>query len=119
MKTQTLLGAFLLLTLTGYGADQGSTALPVTAAPQPTITIEAGKPAGEVSPLLYGLMTEEINHCYDGGLYAELVQNRAFLDDPKSPVHWSVASTNGSPSASATGAELDHPPRFNWTISSR
>ena len=26
-------------------------------------------------------MTEEINHAYDGGLYAELVRNRAFLDD--------------------------------------
>ena len=26
-------------------------------------------------------MTEEINHSYDGGLYAELIQNRAFLDD--------------------------------------
>ena len=29
-----------------------------------------------VSPRLYGLMTEEINHCYDGGLYAELIRNR-------------------------------------------
>ena len=31
--------------------------------------------------MLYGLMTEEINHSYDGGLYAELIQNRAFKDD--------------------------------------
>jgi alpha-N-arabinofuranosidase len=31
-----------------------------------------------VSPTLYGLMTEEINHSYDGGLYAEMIQNRAF-----------------------------------------
>ncbi len=35
-------------------------------------------------------MTEEINHCYDGGLYAELVQNRAFLDDANQPVHWAA-----------------------------
>jgi alpha-N-arabinofuranosidase len=35
-------------------------------------------------------MTEEINHCYDGGLYAELVQNRAFCDDPTQPLHWSA-----------------------------
>src|SRR6476646_8538896 len=47
----------------------------------PTITIDASTPAGKVSPLLYGLMTEEINHSYDGGLYAELIRNRAFLDD--------------------------------------
>ena len=49
----------------------------------PTITIDATAPAGKVSPLFYGLMTEEINHSYDGGLYAELVQNRAFLDDAR------------------------------------
>ena len=73
------------------------------AATEPSITVEADKPSGTVSPLLYGLMTEEINHCYDGGLYAELVQNRAFLDDPKAPVHWSVVAENG---ASAT-IELD------------
>src|SRR4051812_11538738 len=35
----------------------------------PTITIDAGSPAGKVSPLFAGLMTEEINHAYDGGLY--------------------------------------------------
>jgi alpha-N-arabinofuranosidase len=59
-------------------------------AAQPTLTIEADKSVAPVSPTLYGLMTEEINHSYDGGLYAELVQNRAFLDNPHAPVHWSV-----------------------------
>ena len=33
-----------------------------------------------MGPLFYGLMTEEINHSYDGGLYAELIQNRIFQD---------------------------------------
>ena len=47
----------------------------------PTFTVDAGRSVGKVSPTLYGLMTEEINHSYDGGLYAELIQNRAFLDD--------------------------------------
>ncbi|MGA2557663.1 MAG: alpha-L-arabinofuranosidase C-terminal domain-containing protein, partial [Verrucomicrobiota bacterium] len=59
-------------------------------------TIDAGRPAGKVSPMLYGLMTEEINHSYDGGLYAELIQNRAFLDSTNSPLHWSVASGHDS-----------------------
>jgi alpha-N-arabinofuranosidase len=62
----------------------------------PTVTIDASAPAGKVSPLLYGLMTEEINHAYDGGLYAELVQNRAFLDDKASPVHWSIVQGDGA-----------------------
>ena len=56
----------------------------------PTLKIDASQPAGTVSPLLYGLMTEEINYSYDGGLYAELIRNRAFLDNAQSPVHWSI-----------------------------
>lgn len=56
----------------------------------PTLTIDATQAAGKVSPLHYGLMTEEINYSYDGGLYAELIRNRAFLDDTKSPAHWSA-----------------------------
>ena len=34
-----------------------------------------------VSPMLYGLMTEEINYSYEGGLYAELIRNRSFKAD--------------------------------------
>ena len=43
-----------------------------------TLTIETAKPIAKVNPTLYGIMTEEINHSYDGGLYAELVSNRTF-----------------------------------------
>jgi alpha-N-arabinofuranosidase len=67
----------------------------------PTITIDAATPAGNVSRLFYGLMTEEINHAYDGGLYAELVQNRAFLDDASAPAHWSVVQGEGAAAAIA------------------
>jgi alpha-N-arabinofuranosidase len=62
----------------------------------PTITVDTSKAVAKVSPLLFGLMTEEINHCYDGGLYAELIQNRAFLDDVNTPVHWSAVQGNDS-----------------------
>ncbi len=65
-------------------------------AASPTFTIDASHSAGTVSPLLYGLMTEEINHAYDGGLYAELIQNRAFLDNATSPAHWSIVNDNDS-----------------------
>jgi alpha-N-arabinofuranosidase len=67
----------------------------------PTIAIDATSASGKVSPLFYGLMTEEINHAYDGGLYAELVRNRAFLDEAQSPVHWSVVQGNGAAAAIA------------------
>jgi alpha-N-arabinofuranosidase len=63
------------------------------------LVVDADQPIGKVSPLHYGLMTEEINHSYDGGLYAELVQNRAFLDNAGRPVHWSVVQ---GPGAAAT-----------------
>ena len=35
-------------------------------------------------------MTEEINHSYDGGIYAELIRNRAFQDNPNHPDHWRI-----------------------------
>ncbi|GAB4466076.1 MAG: hypothetical protein OHK0029_37170 [Armatimonadaceae bacterium] len=65
-------------------------------AQQPTLTIEYGQSTGKLDPLHYGLMTEELNHSYDGGLYAELIRNRVFLDNGETPVHWSPVQENGS-----------------------
>ena len=45
-------------------------------AQQPSLAIDLDHPAAKVSPSLYGLMTEEINFSYDGGLYPELVRDR-------------------------------------------
>jgi alpha-L-arabinofuranosidase len=45
--------------------------------PSLTLTVNADQIKAHASPLLHGLMTEEINHSYDGGLYAELVNNSA------------------------------------------
>ncbi len=72
---------------TSYG--QTTTAVSATNTPI-VLKIDANKIVAHVSPTLYGLMTEEINHSYDGGLYAELIQNRIFKDDDKQPVHWSL-----------------------------
>jgi len=52
-------------------------ALPTTAQTQP-IRIDLNQKGSVVSPNLYGIFFEEINHAGDGGLYAELVQNRGF-----------------------------------------
>jgi len=66
-------------------------------APSPvTITVDAGKPGPRIDPMFYGLMTEEINFSYDGGLYAELIRNRAFKDDAKEPIHWSLVKDDGA-----------------------
>jgi len=66
-------------------------AAPVVVQSAPAILrIDEGQVTAGVSPAFYGLMTEEINHSYDGGLYAELIQNRTFQDDVKKPVHWTL-----------------------------
>ena len=37
---------------------------------QVTINVDAGNPGIQVSPNLYGIFFEDINHAADGGLYA-------------------------------------------------
>jgi hypothetical protein len=60
----------------------------VQAQPPATLTIHADQPVSSVSPTLYGLMTEEINYSYDGGLYAEMVRNRTFRSDWSGVLYW-------------------------------
>jgi hypothetical protein len=45
------------------------------------LTVHMDKPGVAVSPTLYGAFFEDINRAGDGGLYAELVQNRSFEDN--------------------------------------
>lgn len=60
------------------------------------LTVNVDQPGAKIGPLFYGLMTEEINHAYDGGLYAELIQNRIFQDKKDEPAHWSVVHGNNA-----------------------
>ena len=88
-RTLPLITAGLLALAPGAGAQD---AAPAGSA---SLTLDLQTPGAKVSPTLYGLMTEEINHSYDGGLYAELIQNRTFKDDAKNPVHWSLVQDGG------------------------
>ena len=66
---------------------------PLTLSAQaPSFTIQADHPTATVSPTLYGLMTEEINYSYDGGIYAELVRDRAIGRGFGSLTHWPVVA---------------------------
>lgn len=46
--------------------------------PPYTLTIDGNQEILDVSQILYGLFYEDINNAADGGIYAELVQNRSF-----------------------------------------
>jgi alpha-L-arabinofuranosidase len=56
----------------------------VSGAESAVIEIKGAKTGPEINPRMYGIFLEEINHAVDGGLYGELVRNRAF-EDSRSP----------------------------------
>jgi len=61
-------------------------------AQSPTLAIQVDHPTAKVSPTLYGLMTEEINFSYDGGIYAELVHDRTLDTDWQALAHWTLVA---------------------------
>lgn len=48
--------------------------------PEATIRIDLARRGADIPASMYGIFFEEINHAGDGGLYAELIQNRGFED---------------------------------------
>ncbi|WP_340401821.1 alpha-L-arabinofuranosidase C-terminal domain-containing protein [Paenibacillus sp. FSL H8-0079] len=46
--------------------------------PPYTVTIHGDQKVADISEVMYGLFYEDINNAADGGIYAELVQNRSF-----------------------------------------
>ena len=97
----------------------GSVGAPLCAQAPPTITVELKQVKASVSPTLYGLMTEEINYSYDGGMYAELIRNRTFRSDWTGVLNWfvvekgaasaklSMDNGTGPSSALSTSAKLE------------
>ena len=76
--------------------------LPVAASAS-TLTADANATTVEMSDTLYGLFFEDINYGADGGLYAELLQNRSFeyedILNPQSYQHLNGWSFNLSAGA--------------------
>lgn len=66
MKSNRLL---LPLLLVGMTAQAQNTA---------QVYVDMGTKGHDVSKSMYGMFFEEINHAGDGGLYAEMLQNRGF-----------------------------------------
>lgn len=59
---------------------------------QVSLTIDTPAQNIQVSPLLYGIFYEDINHAADGGLYAELIRDRSFEDEKTLSAAWSLSS---------------------------
>jgi alpha-L-arabinofuranosidase len=56
----------------------GFVLLPAVRAEDAVVTVRADAPGKKISTDLFGIFFEDINYAADGGLYAELVQNRSF-----------------------------------------
>lgn len=66
-----------------------STMILTAGAQQPaTLTIETDKPPKPISPDLFGIFFEDLSYAADGGLYAELIQNRSFEYSPGDNKTW-------------------------------
>ncbi|KAL2351838.1 alpha-L-arabinofuranosidase A [Cryomyces antarcticus] len=74
------------------------TALTAFVVASQALHITVGSTGGnQTSPLQYGIMFEDINHSGDGGIYAELIQNRAFQGSVGFPSNLSAWSpVNGA-----------------------
>lgn len=56
------------------------------------VSLRVGWPGKPISPDLFGVFFEDINYAADGGLYAELIQNRSFDYHPVERPEWNALS---------------------------
>ena len=76
------LGPSIFLALLVAGISSG------VYAQKTTLTIQTSGPGKPISPDLVGIFFEDLNYAADGGLYAELVQNRSFEYSPVEQSDW-------------------------------
>src|SRR5262245_25757899 len=67
-------------------------ALPLRAADDFNLTVQAGQPGAKINPAMWGIFFEDINLGADGGLYAELLKNRSF-EFTNAMMGWSAPSS--------------------------
>jgi alpha-N-arabinofuranosidase len=119
MNKKTFARPAVLLAFAACALAALAPALTLAQAPTAKLTIHADQSLHAVSPTLYGLMTEEINFSYDGGLYAEMVRNRALhtewdgvhdwflVEDGNAAAALSVDKTTGPSDALTSSLKID------------
>lgn len=87
------------------------------------VTVQAGDPGRTISPDLVGIFFEDINYAGDGGLYAELVQNRSFEYQATEQLTWTpmtgwelVTRDDGRGSLSLADAVPLHPNNPHYIV---
>src|SRR3974377_2136278 len=78
----------------------------VVAAEPVTLTVQVDKPGAKINPAMWGIFFEDINFGADGGLYAELVKNRAF-EFPDPMMGWSRLDARAGKTEIGTEAPFD------------
>ena len=85
------------------------------------VTVEADRPKA-ISPDLFGIFFEDINYAADGGLYAELIQNRSFeyssADNPDWNFFtaWELVQHGGKCSISLETEQPIHPNNPHYLV---
>ncbi len=79
------------------------------------VTLNVAEKGAPVSPSMYGVFFEEINHAGDGGLYAELVQNRSF-EEKEMPEGYFVENgrLKPAPVENHLNGRINHGATFHW-----
>ncbi|MDG9705743.1 alpha-L-arabinofuranosidase C-terminal domain-containing protein [Streptomyces sp. DH37] len=90
------------------GALAALPAAPAASAAEPadyTLTVDRTRTGPQIGERMYGVFYEDINRAADGGLYAELVQNRSFEYAPADhPSYTGLTAWTEAATAGATGA---------------
>ena len=80
----------------------------LSASAQHQFAVQANKPGVEIQPTMYGIFFEDINFGADGGLYAEMVENRSF-EFPQRLMGW---NTFGNVTVSDVKPAFDRNPHY-------
>jgi alpha-L-arabinofuranosidase len=79
---KTIVGVCVVSVSLGLGRNCNAQTGPLT------ISVDLSQPGKRISPDLTGIFFEDINYAADGGLYAELIQNRSFEYSPVERNDW-------------------------------
>ncbi|MGI5215385.1 alpha-L-arabinofuranosidase C-terminal domain-containing protein [Plantactinospora sp. CA-290183] len=104
-RPQLGLACVLALTIPLVAVPATASGAPPATVTDYTIDVDPSRDGPAISDTMYGVFFEDINRAADGGLYAELVQNRSFEYDPVDNPEY-TGLTAWTPTGAGGGAEV-------------